>query len=113
MANYLIDVNLPRYFSLWAGDDYTFVLNMDPTWKDSEIWNHAKMHNFTIVSKDADFSDRVLLEEDTPPVIHIRTGNMKMRDFHGFLSGVWEEVCLLSENQRLVQVYHDRIETIE
>ena len=85
MTRYLIDVNLPRYFSLWAGEQYTFLVDIGPAWSDSHVWHYAKAHDFTIVSKDADFSDRVLLETDTPPIIHIRTGNMKMREFHTFL----------------------------
>ncbi len=113
MTSYLIDVNLPRYFSLWEGRNYKFVADIDPTWTDSHIWDHAGANDFTIVSKDADFSDRVLVGVDTPPVIHIRTGNMKMRDFHTFLTGIWDGVCDLSETHRLVQVYRDRIETID
>ena len=113
MPNYLIDVNLPRYFSLWESEHYIFVADIDPTWTDSHIWDHAATNDFTIVSKDADFSDRVLVAADAPPVIHIRTGNLKMRDFHTFLTDIWAGVCQLSENHRLVQVYRDRIETID
>jgi hypothetical protein len=37
MARYLIDVNLPRYFSIWTGGDFVFVHDIDATWKDSQI----------------------------------------------------------------------------
>ncbi|WP_372504546.1 DUF5615 family PIN-like protein [Thiothrix lacustris] len=63
-----------------------------------------------IVTKDADFSDLILLNDPPPRIIHIRTGNMKMREFHQHLNQLWEHVCLLSETYKLVQVYNDRVE---
>jgi predicted nuclease of predicted toxin-antitoxin system len=67
----------------------------------------------TIVTKDADFSDLVLLNEPPPRVIHIKFGNMKMREFHQLLSKIWTDVCLLSEDYKLVRVYQNRIEGVE
>ena len=113
MARYLIDVNLPRYFSIWANDDCRFVADIDATWTDTQIWRHAVEATLTIVTKDADFSDRVLITDEGPRVIHRRAANMRMRDFRTFLSGRWSEICRLSEMHRLVQVYQDRIECIE
>ncbi|MFZ1389878.1 MAG: DUF5615 family PIN-like protein [Thiolinea sp.] len=112
MKKYLIDVNLPRYFSLWASEQYQHVVNLNDEMKDSEIWDYAKQYDLVIVTKDADFSDRILLNEPPPRIIHIRTGNMKMRDFHQHLSQLWEQICLLSASYKLVQVYNDRIEGI-
>ena len=112
MARYMIDANLPRRFSLWASDDYVFVADLGPDWTDGEIWDYALRHTLTIVTKDADFADRVLLAEASPCVIHVRLGNMRMREFHGHLSAVWDEICRLSATCRLVQIYHDRIETV-
>lgn len=112
MKKYLIDVNLPRYFSLWASEAYEHVVNLNDEMTDSEIWEYAKYNNLIIVTKDADFSDRILLSEPPPRIIHIRTGNMKMRDFHKYLNELWEQICLLSESYKLVQVYNDRIEGI-
>ena len=113
MARYLIDANLPRWFSLWLGSDYEFVHDLGPAWSDTEIWNRAAANALTIVTKDADFSDRVLLSADGPRVIHIRVGNLTISDFHRYLSGIWSDVCPASEECRLVQVYRDRIESIE
>ncbi len=110
MKKYLIDVNLPRYFSLWSGDEFEHVVNINDQMKDSEIWEYAKQHNLVIVTKDADFSDRILLAEPPPRIIHIRTGNMKIREFHQFISQLWEQICMLSDSHKLVQVYNDRIE---
>ena len=109
---YLIDVNLPRYFSLWSDSNYEYVFDIDDEMKDSEIWNYAKENDFTIVTKDADFADLILLNNPPPKVIHAKLGNMKMQEFHSSISKIWEEVCLLSEEYKLISIYKDRIEGI-
>ena len=61
MAKYLIDVNLPYYFSIWNNSNYLFVKDLNDEWSYEIIWNYAKQHQLIIVSKDADFSNRLLL----------------------------------------------------
>lgn len=39
---------------------------------DRVVWNHAKQHDFSIVTKDSDFSDLLILLEFPPRVIWIR-----------------------------------------
>lgn len=82
MARFLIDVNLPYRSSLWAGDDFVHAKDLGERWSDSELWAYARSQDLVIVSKDADFSDRILVSQLPPRVVHIRLGNMKMRDFH-------------------------------
>jgi predicted nuclease of predicted toxin-antitoxin system len=82
MAAFLVDVNLPYHFRLWAGSEYLHVKDLGETWTDSQIWQYAQTQRLTIISKDADFSERILLHEPPPRVIHIRFGNLKMRDFY-------------------------------
>ena len=113
MARYLIDANLPRWFSLWSSREFVFVHDDGPEWSDGRIWHYASANTLTIVTKDADFSDRVLAADVGPNVIHLRIGNLTIRELHMFLAGIWDEVCLASEASRLVQVYRDRIESIE
>ena len=114
MARYLIDANLPRWFSLWAGGECEFVHDLGPGWSDSQVWDYAAVNRLTIVSKDADFSDRVLLDAagSGPRVIHIRVGNLTIGELHRYLSAIWPDVCRASDASRLVQVYRDRIEGI-
>lgn len=109
MPKYLIDANLPYRFALWSGPDYLHVYDLGDEWSDSQIWAYAENHRLTIVTKDADFSSRVMLYAP-PRVIHIRLGNLKMRGFHAAISSVWDEACALSERHRLVRVYPDRLE---
>ena len=113
MARYLIDANLPRWFSLWSGGDCEFVHDLGADWSDTKIWSHAAGNGLTIVSKDADFSDRVLLTSAGPSVIHIRVGNFTIAELHRYLTAVWPDVCRASDSCRLVRVFRDRIESVE
>jgi predicted nuclease of predicted toxin-antitoxin system len=57
------------------------------TWTDTQIWQYAREQDLIIVSKDTDFSDRVMVSNPPPRVVHIRFGNMRMRDFHTLREG--------------------------
>jgi predicted nuclease of predicted toxin-antitoxin system len=65
-----------------------------------------------IVSKDADFSDRIIVQTPPPWVIHLRFGNLRKKDFHALLSRVWPQVEKLLNSHKLVNVYLDRLEGI-
>lgn len=113
MAKYLVDVNLPYYFSLWNSSDYIHQKDINDEASDEEIWLYAKENQLTIISKDSDFSNKILYRTPPPRVIHIRFGNMKMKDFFAKMSKVWPDVIILSEQYKLVSVYEDRIEGLE
>ena len=113
MPNFLIDVNLPYHFSLWKGDDYIHQKDIDDEWTDTQIWKYATDNALPIVSKDGDFSNRVIFHIPPPKVIHVRLGNLKMRDFFTAINSVWNEVLELNKDHKLVSVFSDRIEAIE
>lgn len=113
MKKYLIDVNLPSRFSIWANEEYEHVIHINDELKDSEIWAYAKENNLTIVTKDTDFSDMIILSTPPPRVIHIKLGNMKMKEFHQLLSRIWSDVCKMSEEFKLIRVYSNKIEGID
>ncbi len=112
MPRFLIDVNLPRYFSAWIGDEYEHVRDFDDQWTDDQVWEHARTHDMVIVSKDTDFSDRVMLSKPPPRVVHVRLGNMKMRPFHEILTRNWPWVVANISRFRLIRIYVDRIEAV-
>jgi predicted nuclease of predicted toxin-antitoxin system len=113
MPKYLIDANLPCYFSLWNNSDFVFVKDIDDSWSDEQIWNYAKQNELIIVTKDADFSLKVLTKGAPPKVIHLKFGNLTMRDFHGVISKMWQFIEKNINENNLVNVYHDRIESIK
>jgi predicted nuclease of predicted toxin-antitoxin system len=112
MLKYIIDANLPYYFDLFRGEEYIHVIDIDPHMSDSKIWQYAKENNLTIVTKDADFSDRIQLQTPPPKVIHIKFGNMKIKEFHKTINKIWNSVIEISKDYKLVNVYIDRIEGI-
>jgi predicted nuclease of predicted toxin-antitoxin system len=112
MPRFLIDVNLPYRFSLWNSPDVVHQFDLGDTWTDDQIWEYAKEHGLIIVSKDADFSVRAIFSEPPPKVIHIRFGNLKMRDFFSVLTKYWDEAVQLTEQNKLVAIYRDRVEAI-
>ena len=112
MPRFLIDANLPYFFSLWSGQDYLHVRDLNDTWSDQQIWEYARQRDMVIVSKDADFSDRVMLSNPPPRVVHVRLGNMRMRDFHAILSQHWPWVRENVLRFRLIRIYADRIEGV-
>lgn len=112
MRQFLIDVNLPYYFSLWNNEHYIHQRNINPKWKDVKIWDYAKENNLTIITKDSDFSEKIIFLEPPPRIIHIKFGNVKMKLFYKIISELWEEACETSKKYKLVNVFLDRIEGI-
>jgi predicted nuclease of predicted toxin-antitoxin system len=82
MVKYLIDVNLPYYFSLWNSEPFIHQKDINDQSSGEEIWQYAENNNLTIITKDVNFSNKILLHEPPPKVIHIRFGNMKMNEFY-------------------------------
>lgn len=110
MARFLIDVNLPYYFSLWNSEDFIYQKDINDEWTDEQIWIYARENNLTIITKDADFSNKILLHQPPPKVIRIRLGNMKMKVFHETITSLWQDIITLSSEYKLVNVFTDRIE---
>lgn len=71
MTKYIIDVNLPDHFSLWHTNEYIYVKDIDANRVDTTIWEYAEQHELTIVTKDQDFYNRMLVKTPPPRVIHV------------------------------------------
>ena len=81
MAKFLIDVNLPYYFSLWNNINYVHQKDLDDEWTDEQIWKYSLENVLTIITKDSDFSNKILLHNPPPKVIHIRFGKYEDERF--------------------------------
>lgn len=64
---------------------------------DLEVWQFAKEHHFTIVTKDSDFNDLSIIKGVPPKVIWIRTGNCR----------VGQIVQIIEENRKLIKDFID------
>jgi predicted nuclease of predicted toxin-antitoxin system len=79
---------------------------------DTAVWDYARRNELVIVSKDADFSDRIITQSPPPWVVHLKFGNPRRKEFHALLARVWAQVEALLKNHKLVNVFSDRIEGI-
>jgi predicted nuclease of predicted toxin-antitoxin system len=112
LARFLIDANLPNRFALWNGPNFELVVNHDDAWPDSVVWDYARSHDLTIVTKDADFSDRIMYSDPPPRVIHLRIGNMRLAELRAFLMHAWPQLDELSTRHKLLIVHASHIECV-
>lgn len=112
MAVYLIDANLPRWFSLWSKGDCVFAHDFAATWPDARLWEYARSHGLVVVTKDGDFRIMSLAEKSPPKLVHVRFGNMKMQQFFEAMIDRWPEVVALLPTYRLIEVWTDRVGAI-
>lgn len=112
MVKFIIDANLPFYFSLWKNEDFIHINSINTTSSDNEIWNYAQMNNLTILTKDSDFAFRVMASIPPPKVIHFKIHNMRIKNLFEFINKHWIEILSISENHKLTNVYINRIEGI-
>ncbi|WKN41728.1 DUF5615 family PIN-like protein [Tunicatimonas pelagia] len=113
MPKYLIDVNLPYYFSLWNNKEYVHQIDIEPQAKDKDIWQYAIDNHLIIITKDSDFYNRIIVTEPPPKIIHIRTGNMSMKDFHRLINSCWDEVKEMIYTYKLVIVHREYLEGVK
>jgi predicted nuclease of predicted toxin-antitoxin system len=107
---FLLDENLPMRLTFSPTLPVSYARDFGGNPSDSELWDLAGMRQWVIVTKDADFSDRILVSVPPPWIVHLRFGNMRRKEFHRFLASVWPQVESLLPAHKLVCVYADRIE---
>jgi predicted nuclease of predicted toxin-antitoxin system len=112
MRGFLFDENLPRVPSLQTRLPVTHALDLGSQLTDSQIWTHALQNDLAIVTKDADFSQRIVLGVPPPRVVHLRVGNMTRRNFAAWLESIWPQIESTVTSHKLVNVYRDRIEAV-
>ena len=113
MPKFLIDINLPYHFALWNSPEFIHQKDLNSKWSDEKIWTYAKNSNLTIITKDVDFSNKIMLNFPPPKVIHIRFGNLKMKPFFVVTNKLWNDILEMNNDHKLVNVFADRIEGIE
>ena len=113
MNGFLFDENLPANLRFTPTFTMIHVSVLDESPSDTQIWQYAKQNGLAIVTKDADFSDRLMVDASPPKVVHLRFGNMRHRDFQTFLASVWSRIETLIVDHKLIDIYKDRIEAIE
>ena len=110
VKGFLLDENLPGQLAFTPALQVIRALDLGANLTDSELWLLAKSRHLVIVTKDADFSDRILVSTPPPWIVHLRFGNMRRKEFHRFLAAVWPQIESLRPTNKLVCMYADQIE---
>ncbi len=107
----LFDQNLSpdlcrRLNDIYPDSDHVFRLGLDQT-KDTEICKFAVENDFTIVTKDADYSEWISLYAYSPKIIWIRKGNCSTAATELLLRENHEQAKVLAEkdNIRLLMLF--------
>lgn len=111
VSGFLFDENLPRNNLFTPSKPVTHSASLGINPSDEVLWDYARRHCMVIVTKDADFSNRIMMSQAPPWIVHLRFGNLRRRDFHALLAKVWPQIEALLPGSKLICVYHDRIES--
>ena len=110
MKGFLLDENLPTRLTFSPSMKTSHARDFGGNPTDSELWELARFQQWVIVTKDADFSERILVSKAPPWIVRLRFGNMRRKEFHRFLAAVWPQIESLLPAHKLICVYPDRIE---
>ena len=110
MTGLILDENLPTNLAFKPSLPVVHCSSLGKRVTDEAIWNHAHKHELVIVSKDADFSARIMASQPPPWVVHLRFGNIRLSEYHALLASVWPKVESLLLENKLICVYQNRIE---
>jgi len=109
----LLDENIPKRASFVTILPVYHATDLGQSASDSAIWQHARDNELVIVTKDADFSHRIMLAKPPPWVVHLRFGNMRKNDYVTRLAQLWPQVEMLLPGHKLINVFSDSIEAIQ
>jgi predicted nuclease of predicted toxin-antitoxin system len=110
VKGFLLDENLPSRLAFTPSLPVTHAQDYGGNPTDSHLWEIAAAKRLVIVTKDTDFSDRILVSLPPPWIVHLRFGNMRRAEFHRFLAAVWPRIEGLLPVHKLICVYADRVE---
>ncbi|MDX2303263.1 MAG: DUF5615 family PIN-like protein [Microscillaceae bacterium] len=112
LFRFLVDVNLPKFFSFFNEPNFLFVSDLSLTMTDTDIWNYALAQNLVILTKDTDFYNRCLLSESSPKIVHFQIGNYSLKQLHTYFTQNWGKIVAELPNARLIIAQENEIEVI-
>jgi len=95
----LFDQNLSpqlvqRLSDLYPSSDHVYRIGLDRA-SDTLLWDYAREHGFTLVTQDADFSEKGEVLGSPPKVIWIRRGNCSTAEIESILRQSHEAIIRL------------------
>jgi len=88
---------LSRLADVYPGSAHVEALGL-ATADDRTVWEYARRYDYMIVTKDADFSELLLLYGFPPKIIWLRRGNCSTRDIEALLRNRFEAIETLSDD---------------
>jgi len=67
---FLVNVNLPKYFSFFNSPEFIHVVDLNPKMTDKEISDYALKNSLIILTKDVDFYLKFISESSAPQIIY-------------------------------------------
>lgn len=102
---FLLDQNLsPRIVArlqdIYPGSSHVYLLDLHQA-PDLVIWNYARQYEFTLVTRDVDFSELSILRGFPPKIIWIRRGNCSTSEVEAIFRLHREDINLLDNDSAL------------
>ena len=73
-----------RLAELFPNSNHVYQLGLDQV-EDRQVWQYAKANGFTIVTKDSDYNELLILLDFPPKIIWIRRGNCSTNEIENIL----------------------------
>jgi predicted nuclease of predicted toxin-antitoxin system len=89
-----------RLAELFPDSNHVYQLGLDQV-EDREVWQYAKANGFTIVTKDGDYNDLLILLGFPPKVIWIRRGNCSTKEIENILRMHYLDIQDLTNTESL------------
>ncbi|AFZ14875.1 hypothetical protein Cri9333_4073 [Crinalium epipsammum PCC 9333] len=101
----LFDQNLsPRLINrladIYPDSQHVYSIGLDQA-DDRSLWEYARQNNFTVVTRDSDFSELSILRGFPPKVIWIRRGNCSTNQIEEILRSHNGEIRQFNEDPNL------------
>ena len=106
---FLIDAQLPPALARWIETQghhatHIFEIGLERA-TDRPVWEHARIDNAVIITKDEDFANRWLLSNRPVPLIWIRKGNCSNRALLAWLEPLWPvALTRLEQGELLIEL---------
>lgn len=112
MKHLLIDENLPASLAQLFSVECSHATDIGPQPSDNELWILARENDWTVLTRDTDFFDRIMLEGSPPKVIWVRLGNIRKADLESLLVRLWPAISNLLADADLVEVHPTSLEAV-
>ncbi len=74
---------------------------------------HARQKNLVILTRDADFFDKLVIHGTPPKVVWLRTGNLRRVELEALVARSWPKVQVLLEVSDLIEIHLERLEALK